>query len=76
MALTKPQWERVGELTNELRAMGCAVCVFTPDDADDMAIEDDMTIGPDFIYDNRSHIEDSMSSAGNQTIDTLLSMQD
>lgn len=84
MALTATQWDVVNKATKDLREIGCAVCVFTPDDVES-AIEaadddggDEAGIGEaapaakidaaDWLLENRRMIEEGMSTWGNRTI--------
>lgn len=73
MALTTEQWDKINEATTALRAMGCAVCVFTPDDVESAAEENEIDITPEraaaWMEENRKVLEDGMSQYGNQTIE-------
>lgn len=87
MALDARQWDIVTRAMKDLREIGCAVCVFTPDDVESAGEgrEDDETEneaptgemppidGAAWLMDNRRMLEDGMSTWGNQAIsDNLL----
>lgn len=78
MALTSEQWKEVSDAIERLRALGCAVCIFTPDDVESAANEDDTPDedgdqvdevtaeqAADWLLENRKYLEDTMSTAGN-----------
>lgn len=78
MALTGEQWKEVSTAIDRLRALGCAVCIFTPDDVESAANENDTPDededqtgevtaeqAADWLLENRKYLEDTMSTAGN-----------
>lgn len=63
MALSKEQWDEVTKAMETLRGLGCAVCVFTPDDvetahddrqSDDADVEDGAEIDRAEMTDDES----------------------
>jgi len=78
MGLNAEQWKAVSQSLETLRGLGCAVCVFTPDDvesayenaADEGEAGDDAVIpdGAVWLGENRKMLEDGMSTWGNQAI--------
>lgn len=77
MALNNDQWKAVTAATDALRALGCVVCIFTPDDVESAVAErtGDATItftdadALELLSDNRKYIHDAMALAGNEVID-------
>lgn len=78
MALTSEQWKEVSDATERLRELGYAVCIFTPDDVESAANENDTPDededqtgevtaeqAADWLLENRKYLEDTMSTAGN-----------
>jgi len=74
MALSKEQWDEVSAAMAKLRSLGCAVCIFTPDDvesafneADGNEDKPDMTgeQSAAWMDGNRKYLEDGMSTTGN-----------
>ena len=72
VALTPEESVRVQTAMSQLRAMGCAVCIFMPEDVESAAENVDRHITPqaaaEWLIANRRHIEDGMSTIGNQYI--------
>ena len=79
MALTTEQWKEVQDAREKLRALGCAVCIFTPDDVESAANEGDdddddqvAEVTPEraaeWLEGNRKYLEDTMSTNGNMFI--------
>jgi len=72
MALTPEQSAEVQTAMTKLRGMGCAVCIFMPEDVESAAEADERNISPaaaaDWLGENRRWIEDGMSTWGNQYI--------
>ena len=82
MALTKEQWDEVSGALSKLRGLGCAVCVFTPDDVESAIENDDQEsdeeegdkapVTPkraaEWLENNRKYLEDTMSTNGNMFI--------
>lgn len=79
MGLTTEQWTRINDATKMLRDMGCAVCVFTVDDLEGAAAEENVAITSDqadtWMTDNRKWLEAGMAQQGNQTIAEAVSDQ-
>ena len=74
MAFTKEQWDKVSTATETLRGLGCAVCIFTPDDIESARDGDDDDDGKEpvtperaaaWLASNRKYLEDGMTSFGN-----------
>lgn len=74
MALSKEQWDEVSDALAKLRGLGCAVCVFTPDDVESAFNENEENADkPDMTGEqsaawmerNRKYLEDGMSTNGN-----------
>ena len=81
MALSKDQWAEATKAIDTLRGMGCAVCVFTPDDVESAHNERDDDEDPvegaserpemtdeesaEWMAGNRKYLEDTLSTAGN-----------
>ena len=78
MALTPEHSAEVETAMSKLRAMGCAVCIFMPDDVESSAEGMDMEISPhqaaDWLMDNRRRLEDHLSERGNSYIDDNLAI--
>lgn len=72
MGMTAEQWKTIGEATETLRAMGCAVCIFTVDDVTSVANNDETDIteeqAQDWMESNRRRLEDVLSTRGNEFI--------
>jgi hypothetical protein len=78
MAFNLDQWNEVTRLTSALREMGCAVCVFVPDDIESAVAEQSESDGVDYgctdvealelLATNRKYIESAMSESGNVVI--------
>lgn len=77
MALSEGQWDQVSTAMAMLRGMGCAVCIFTPNDVEsahdnreDNEASDDtpgmtMEESADWMTRHRTSIEEGMSTFGN-----------
>ncbi len=59
-------------LTDELRSRGCAVCVFQPVDAE--GVIRDGADAAEFLARNRKYLEDHLSEAGNEALQTYAEM--
>lgn len=72
MALTQEQSAEVQSMMSKLRSMGCAVCIFMPEDVESAAEGNEIDISEeqaaDWLIENRKWIEDGMSTSGNQYI--------
>lgn len=72
MALTREQSVQVQAAMDTLRSMGCAVCIFMPEDVESAAEAngDEMSgaAAADWLVANRKWIEDGMAISGNQYI--------
>lgn len=72
MALTEQQSAEVQAAMTKLRSMGCAVCIFMPEDVESAAEAAEQDIAPaaaaDWLIENRKWLEDGMSTWGNQYI--------
>ncbi len=72
MVMTAEQWTTIGQATTILRAMGCAVCIFTVDDVLSIAETDETDItgqqAQDWMESNRRRLEDALSTRGNEFI--------
>ncbi len=72
MALTPEQSAEVQAAMSKLRAMGCAVCIFMPEDVESAADGNEIDISEeqaaDWLVENRKWIEEGMSTFGNQYI--------
>lgn len=83
MAFNLEQWNEVQRLSDELRKMGCAVCIFTPDDIESAVAEQSESDGVDYgctdtealdlLAENRKYIEGAMCEAGNVVIADFVS---
>jgi hypothetical protein len=77
MALTPEQSAEVQAAMSKLRSMGCAVCIFVPEDVEsaaeaaETAITEQAAAG--WLLDNRKWLEDGMSTWGNHYIADNLS---
>lgn len=62
--------DEVHELTNKLRALGVAVCVFTPEDVvaahcgDKRRTKKRLEAAQDWLSDNRKYVEEAMCEGG------------
>jgi hypothetical protein len=78
MALTPEQSAEVQASMSKLRSMGCAVCIFMPEDVESCAESKDGDIAPaqaaQWLVEHRKWIEDGMSTFGNQYIDDNLAI--
>jgi len=76
MALTPEQSLEVQTAMSKLRGMGCAVCVFMPEDVESGAESKDGEIAPEaaaqWLIEHRRWIEEGMSTFGNRYIDDNL----
>ncbi len=61
-------------LIDRLRALGCAVCVFQPADVGELIRED--ADAEEFLVDNRNRLEERMTEAGFEALQTFASMQE
>lgn len=72
MALTPEQSAQVQVAMATLRAMGCAVCIFMPEDVESAVEDAEGNISPeaaaDWLVENRRWMEDGMATWGNQYI--------
>jgi len=72
MALTPEQSLEVQTAMSKLRGLGCAVCVFMPEDVESAVEAAEGDISPDaaanWLIENRKWLEDGMATWGNQHI--------
>ncbi len=80
MALTPEQSDRVQSAMSQLREMGCAVCIFMPEDVESAAesVDQDMTpqAAADWLVENRRYLEDGMATFGNRYVSDNLPVAD
>lgn len=76
MALSPEQSTKVYQLMSELRSIGCAVCVFIPEDvvslAGDVDREIDEEAAEQLFAEHINTIEERMIIAGNEAIEVLI----
>lgn len=72
MALISEQSNELQAAMTKLRDMGCAVCIFMPEDVESAAENDERQMSPEtaatWLLVNRKRLEDGMATWGNQYI--------